>query len=185
MSDLARIERQTGWGMITIKTDLSDAKFASGIKKVIGSEPPNPLSTVRTEEALGLWMAPDEVMVMCPAANVAPLLSRLVDALEDAGALIADMSDARAVFDVKGPGLRDVLSKLTPADMSPAAFTPGRVRRTRFAQAAAAVVLLDEAAARIVCFRSVADYVEELLRNAADPAARVDHYATAEASSSV
>ena len=59
--------------------------------------------------------------------------------------LAVNVSDARSHLHVAGPGAREVLAKLCPVDLSPDAFTPGMVRRTRMAQIAAAFWLDDAA----------------------------------------
>ena len=63
--------------------------------------------------------------------------------------------------------VRGVLAKLTPANLHPDALATGEVRRTRLAQVPAAVWLRDEDTAELICFRSVARYVFDLLSNAA------------------
>ena len=88
-------------------------------------------------------------------------------------ALVTDVSDARAMFELRGGGLRDVLAKLTPADMSAAALPPGELRRSRLAQVPAAFWLRSETAAQVICFRSVARYVFDLLKTAAQPGSAV------------
>jgi len=61
--------------------------------------------------------------------------------------------------------------------MSAEAFGAGDFRRTRMAQIAAAFWMPAEGEARIVCFRSVAEYAFNLLKDAAAPGGEVGHYA--------
>ena len=68
------------------------------------------------------------------------------------------------------------MAKLVPVDMSTQAFVPGQFRRTRMAQVAAAFWMLDEETIRIVCFRSVAEYVFGLLKDAAEPGSEVGFF---------
>jgi len=114
-----------------------------------------------------------KVMVLCPHGDVPETLAALAGALSGEHVLCADVSDARAVFRLEGEGVRAVLAKLSPADLRPRSLPSGEVRRTRLAQVAGAFWLSDGGTATLVCFRSVADYVEELLSNAADPAGAV------------
>jgi sarcosine oxidase subunit gamma len=58
-------------------------------------------------------------------------------------------------------------------DMAPGAFGPGQFRRTRLAQIPAAIWMQDEGVMQIVCFRSVAQYAFDLLKNAATPGSEV------------
>ena len=88
-----------------------------------------------------------------------------------------DVSDARALFRIDGPGAREVLAKGAPVDLSPAAFGPGDFRRTRLGQVACAFWTPDGTSFELVCFRSVAAYVFGLLENAAKPGSEVGYLA--------
>jgi sarcosine oxidase subunit gamma len=70
--------------------------------------------------------------------------------------------------------LRDVLAKITPADM--AALAPGEMRRTRLQQVPAAIWFESETEARVVCFRSVAQYVFDLLALSAQEGGAVGYH---------
>ena len=85
-------------------------------------------------------------------------------ALGNAHALAVDVSDARACLRISGPSAREVMAKLTPVDLSPDAFKPGMIRRTRMAQVAAAFWVVDRETFQVVCFRSNAKYVFDLLK---------------------
>ena len=71
--------------------------------------------------------------------------------------------------------MRDVIAKLAPVDMHPGQFNGTMFRRTRFAQVPAAFWMPDAQTVRIVCFRSVARYMFDLLRIAAQPGSEVGH----------
>jgi sarcosine oxidase subunit gamma len=119
-------------------------------------------------------MSPDELMVLLPQAEASEVEAKLNAALEGAHMLAVDVSDARANYALSGDAVRDVIAKIAPVDMG--AFGPGEVRRTRFGQVAAALWMEDETTVRLFCFRSVADYMFELLTVAADTAAPVHYY---------
>jgi len=78
--------------------------------------------------------------------------------------LAVDVSDARAVFDIAGQGAQ-VLAKLSPIDFDK--LGPTELRRTRAAQVAVAIWATGADSYRLICFRSVADYVMGLLRHSA------------------
>ena len=84
-----------------------------------------------------------------------------------------DVSDARASFHVSGPHAREVMAKLAPVDLAPAKFTEGMFRRTRMSQVPAAFWLTDAETFQIVCFRSHAAYMFDLLKTAAMPGSAV------------
>lgn len=136
-----------------------------------------PLPGLRRIEMSGdravAWMSPDELLVLLPYAQVAEAVAALGAALAGKHHLVADVSDARAVFTVTGAGAREVLAKCCPVDFAPGMFGPGEVRRTRAAQVAAAVWMSGDDAFTLVCFRSVARYVFDLLATLARPGSEV------------
>jgi sarcosine oxidase subunit gamma len=77
--------------------------------------------------------------------------------------LLSDVSDARAVFTLKGANVREVVAKLAPVDIAPSQFAPGEMRRTRFGQIATAFWMTGEDELKIICFRSVAEYMYKQL----------------------
>jgi sarcosine oxidase subunit gamma len=173
---LARITELPPRGMVTLKGDLSSAKLRTAAAKLAGVDFPGPRGAALGQERALLWMAPDEVMVLLPRAEAAEGAATLARALSGTHHLAVDVSDARCLFRLEGAGAREVLSKLTPADLHPDAFGPGEVRRTRLGQVAAAFWMPGPESVEIVAFRSVARYVFDLLANAAAPDARVEYF---------
>jgi len=166
--------RETGVrGMITLRGDLGDDRLQKSVSKLTGVSIPKVGQALFKGDNGLIWMSPDEILILCPYDKVAAHLANLSKALKAMHHLATNVSDARAVFQISGAGARDVLAKLTPADMSPEAFGPGQVRRTRAAQVAAAIWLLDDDVFELVCFRSVADYVFGLLKASAQPGSEV------------
>jgi sarcosine oxidase subunit gamma len=158
----------TGLGMITLRADLSAPPLAAALS-ALGLQVPARRGIQTAQERMVAWMSPDELLLVCPAQDSAVLIRALDTALGGVFATLADVSDARAMFEVSGPGAREVLAKLTPADLHPGSFGPGEMRRTRLAQVAAALWMPAPDTVRVICFRSVAQYVADLLANAAAP----------------
>ncbi len=174
---LVRVTETGPQGMITLRGDLSAPQIQSAACDVTGVDFPG-VREARTSGARGiLWMSPDELMLLVPREGAAQMAADLAATLADSHALVADVSDARSHFTVQGKGLRDVLAKLAPVDMAPECFAVGSLRRTRFAQVPAGVWLPEETTAQIFCFRSVAQYMFDLLCAAADDNAAVGHFA--------
>lgn len=161
-------------GMITLRGNLTDAKLKKAAKAAAGVDIPGQGQANCTQDSGLCWMSPDEVLVLCPYDTVGDTLSRLQTALGELHSLCVDVSDARAVFDLSGPHARDVLAKLVPVDLALDRFTSGMFRRTRMAQVPAAFWLHDADRFRIVCFRSQAQYVFDLLTTAAQPGSEVN-----------
>lgn len=155
-------------GMVTLRADLADARVRKAVKAVTGAEVPATRRATFAGDRGALWMSPDELLLLLPHAEGQTAVAALSQALDGVHHLAAEVSDARAVFRLTGDldAVREVLAKLTPADMSPGAFAEGEVRRTRLGQVAAAF-WIEDGGVTLVCFRSVARYVFDLLSNAA------------------
>lgn len=163
-------------GMITLRGDLSVKNIVSAATKATGVRLPA-MNRVETVGTNGLcWMSPDELLVMCTYDAVDATLAKMREKLGKAHAMAVNVSDARAVFRVSGPNSREVMAKLCPVDLSPAAFKPSMFRRTRMAQVPAALWMCDEQTFQIICYRSVAEYVFELLKRAGQHGSQVDIY---------
>lgn len=173
---IAQISEVGPVGMITLRGDLSDANLIKAAVDAGGVKVPDQ-RRIHTDGVRGIaWMSPDELLILSPYAEGATRAADLNAALTGSFALAANVSDARAVFEVKGPHARDVMAKLAPVDLHPDQFTPGMFRRTRLAQVAAAFWMPEEDCFRIICFRSVAQYVFDLLIVAAQPGSEVGFY---------
>ena len=173
---LVRVEEAGVQGMIALRGDLGARPIARAVSKHMGCDMPDRRGARFGEGTGALWMSPDELLLLCPYEEARQRADELAEALSGEHALAVNVSDARAVFRVQGAALRDVIAKLAPVDMAPGAFAPGELRRTRFAQVAAAFWMDDAESARIVCFRSVAEYMFGILCAAADPEAGVGYH---------
>ena len=175
-TSLVTVTEQGPVGMITLRGDLGDKTLIKAAVAASGVTMPQ-VRHCNTEGAGGMaWMSPDELLILCDYDQVQNRLAELKDRLGALHALAVNVSDARAVFEVRGPHLRDVIAKLAPVDLAADHFTPGMFRRSRFAQVPAAFWLADDTTARIICFRSVAQYMFDLLCVAAQDGSAVDHY---------
>lgn len=161
-------------GMITLRCDLTSEAISKAIYETTGCVIPAQRRVERTDACAVAWMSPDELLIFCPYADAADLEARLAGALSEEFATVINVSDARVVFDIAGPAWRDALAKLCPVDFG--AVTEGEIRRTRAAQVAAAIWVCEAEQARLICFRSVAEYVFDLLCTAATPGSEPELY---------
>ncbi len=162
MADVKQVE---GQGMITLRGSLSDKAFTTVVAAKSGCAiPKSRMITKKADRALA-WMSPDELLLLAPAAEASALTETLQASLTSAHALVAEVSNARAVFAISGSDVRDTLARLTPADVQ--GLAKGELRRTRLAQVAAALWFESDTEARVICFRSVADYMSDLLSRSA------------------
>lgn len=170
---IATIAEAPMQGMITLRGDLNAAAVQKAATEASGVAMPTAGQATVTETGGLCWMSPDELLVLCPYADVATVLERMTQTLGTIHALAVDVSDARASFLVSGPHAREVMAKLAPVDLAPDRFTAGMFRRTRMAQVPAAFWLRDAETFQIVCFRSHATYMFDLLKTAATPGSTV------------
>lgn len=164
-------------GMVTLRADLSSDAVRNAIRGAGLPLPGKGEATGGQGESV-LWMSPDELMLLCGRGEAEARCAALAKALGEAHGLVVDVSDARAVVRLSGSdaAVREVLAKLTPADLRPGSLGVGRVRRSRLAQVPAAFWFTAEGEALVISFRSVAEYVFGLLSNAARPGAEVGFF---------
>lgn len=170
---IARLRDCGPQGMITLRGDLASRALRGAATAATGAKMPGQRRITHGPEGSLGWMSPDELLILCPAAAVAERLAGLQARLARSHALAVEVSDARAMFAVEGAGAREVLAKLCPVDLAPGRFEPGELRRTRLAQVPAAFWIAPDGGFRLICFRSVAAYVFDALRMAAQPGGEV------------
>lgn len=170
---LATIADAGPTGMITLRGDLTSDALRDAVSRATGLDAPDQRQALMGEGTAALWMAPDELLLICPYAEAPGRLASLEAALAGQHFLAVNVSDARCHLHVSGEGARELLSKLCPVDLAPDAFTPGMLRRTRMAQIAAAFWLDPGGTFHVICFRSVSDYAFNLLKTAASPGGAV------------
>ena len=153
-------------GMITLRAKPEAAGLAKAVKAAVGTGLPGVRQIVTEGDRACGWMSPDEYLLVMPYTAVAGALEAIGKAMAGAHHLAVDVSDARAVFRVEGAKADQVLAKLSPVDF--ATLAPGELRRTRAAQVAAALWREGDGFT-VVCFRSVARYVFDLLASGAKP----------------
>lgn len=151
-------------GMIGLRGDLADERLRAVVAEVAGGMPDR-LGIVGGLARGAAWMSPDELLLFVAPGEVGPVLIRIGEALAGTHHLALDVSDLRVAIRLIGPA-RETLGKLSPADLSPGAFSPGVMRRSRLGQVAAAFWLEGEGA-HVLCFRSVGLYLLALLRRSA------------------
>ena len=144
-------------GMITLRGDLKSAKLKKAVKAATGVDVPAQRRIAMNGDKGAGWMSPDELLILVPYAQAHATVEALSKALEGEHHLVADVSDARAMFRIKGAKADQVLMKLCPVDLP--TLAEGELRRTRAAQVAAALWKSDKDEFTLVSFRSVAGYV--------------------------
>lgn len=162
----AHVQEVGPLGMISLRAKADVKSLAKAVKAVTGTAVPGPRRIVTNAERACGWMSPDEYLLILPYAETDAAMAAIATAMSTDHHLAAVVSDARAVFDLRGARADQVLRKLMPVDFD--TLAPGELRRSRAAQVAAAVWAV-EGGFRVVCFRSVAAYMMGLLTHSAQP----------------
>jgi sarcosine oxidase, subunit gamma len=171
---LVTIREMGRQGMVSLRADLGEA--AKAVARVTGADMPAQRQISAGKDCAVAWMSPDELLILCDADQAGKIAFDLSETLTGQHHLALDISDARAMFSVTGQAgaIRDVLAKITPADIG--ALGLGEMRRTRLQQVAGAIWFQSEGEARVICFRSVAAYVFDLLAMSARDGGRVGYH---------
>ncbi|KPA22274.1 Sarcosine oxidase, gamma subunit family [Shimia sp. SK013] len=162
-------------GMITVRGDLASKDMGAAIKAAIDADVPAQRRVTAGNGGKVAWMSPDELLVVVDYATVLDTVAKLNAALSGSHTLVSNVSDARAVFEIRGAGCRDVLAKLAPVDLSQGVFAETEIRRTRIAQVPAAFWQTGTESFEVICFRSVAQYVFDVLRLSATKGGEIHH----------
>ena len=151
-------------GMIVLRAKPDVAGLAEAIAAATGCAVPEKRRIVLNGDRAAGWMGPDEYLLILPRAEATVAVKTLAEKLAGQHHLAADISDMRAVFDIEGANAGEVLMKISPADLS--ILAPSELRRSRAGQVPAAFWATGQGL-RIICFRSVADYMFKLLSHSA------------------
>lgn len=116
---------------------LLQSPSESALQDVLASElnlglPPPGETRVRGPYAL-FWLSPAEWLLECPVKDTVALRSALTRRLARPLAVVTDMTDAFACFDLIGARTGDVLASGSSLDLRADIFPAGRVARTSLA----------------------------------------------------
>lgn len=154
-------------GMITLRGNLKSEALANAVKTAIGVNMPEIGKINSGTKGAAAWMSSDELFLLTNYTNADAVVAKLDKALATEHMLAVNVSDARAMFHLEGAYIRDVLAKGSPANLSPAHFQIGDIRRTRLGQLPVAFWLSSQTKATVICFRSVGEHVFAWLKTAA------------------
>ena len=172
-SGYVKVSEKTAAGMLTVRGDFRSSKFQTSFAKAVGAKFPKEREVILARNNVA-WMSPDELLILCDYADVSSLNQNLKMELKDQHHMLVNVSDARALFEVSGSGIREVIAKLAPVNI--ATLEIGEIRRTRFSQIAGAVWLTSETSLSVICFSSVADYMFNLLKTSSMPNSKVGDF---------
>lgn len=166
----ARVSEIGPLGMISLRAKPDVKALAKAIKAAVGTAVPDQRRIIVDGDRAAGWMSPDEYLLILPYTETDPALATIAQAMSGAHHLAVTVSDARAMFRIEGDKADQVIAKLTPVDV--ATLPEGVLRRSRAAQVATAF-WRHERGISLVCFRSVARYVFDLLAVSATPGSEI------------
>ena len=172
-SGYVKVSEKMTTGMLTVRGDFRSSKFKTSFVKAVGTKLPKDREVILAKNNVA-WMSPDELLILCDYADVSSLSQNLQMELKDQHHMLVNVSDARALFEISGSGIREVIAKLAPVNI--ATLEIGEIRRTRFSQIAVAFWLTSETSVSVIFFSSVADYMFNLLKTSSMPNSKVGDF---------
>jgi sarcosine oxidase, subunit gamma len=162
------IREITERGMIDLRGLTTDRKYMAAVKSTLGVDLPKQPRTSHTwGDIRVLWLSSDQWLITCARSKAQSLADELSAALSGTHSLAVNVSDMRAIIRLEGARAREVVMKGSSLDLTDGAYTPGMVRRMRFAEIAALLHIVEDNVIDIYMFRSYADYTWEFLLKAA------------------
>lgn len=129
--------------------------------------PEEPCRAGSSGDRAALWLGPDEHLLLAAAGDTKALAADLEAAMSDIAHSLVDVSQRQLAFQVSGPQARAILNTGCPLDLDPAAFPTGMCTRSLFGRADIMIWRSGADEFRLEVWRSFADYVSALLREAA------------------
>ena len=163
-------------GMVDLRGDPDNGPFAAAVETVLGLPlPRQPRSSSTAGDLSMLWLSVDQWLVQCPRERSSDLARDLSQALSATPSLVVVMSDARTILRLEGDGVRELIMKGAPVDLTAPEFAKGTVRRLRFGELAAMVHMVGETpdVVDLFVFRSYAIFAWEWLAATGSGAAEV------------
>lgn len=133
------------------------AEFHAAVAAVLGSDLPQAPNSSAGE---ALWLGPDEWLLVSDEDRTGPLEA----ALAGQHCAIVDVSEARAVLELSGPGATDVLASGCRPDLEP--LRPGSCAQTALARAHVLLEPREGGVWRLYVGRSFAAYARAWVEDA-------------------
>ena len=128
--------------------------------------PKKPCTTMRGATTAIHWLAPDEWLIVAPPGEEAEIERRLREATSTPGPAITDVTGAYILLNLTGPQAREALASLTPYDLHPRNFPPGRCVQTTLAKTQALIATTAADTFEIIVRRTYAHYAQARLTDA-------------------
>ena len=138
------IAEMTGIAIASIAARKGQAEELSAkVQSLLGLSLPSGPKRVASADVSIVWSAPGQWLVLF-ASGGRQRVSELAVALQGL-ASTTDQSDSRAMLEISGPRVRDVLAKGVMVDLHPKVFGPGDTAVTLVAHVGAQITCIDAA----------------------------------------
>lgn len=151
-------------GLINLRTaeDVSEM-----MKRFFGTALPSAANSFTSSgERRAVWLGPDEYLLVCAEYEQTELHRTISTQMTGQHFALTVISDALSVYQVSGPGVRDMLAKGCALDLDKSVFRPGMCAQSSLDRAAVTFICETDDSLRLICRRSFADYVESWLKDA-------------------
>ena len=134
------------------------------LEKLLGTVLPGGPQEKVNNDAAAYWLAPNDWLLVNPAADTDSIKVALRDASGDATSVVTDVTDAWSIIDISGEDAPARLAQGCPVDLHDSAFPSGRYALTRLQHLSVIIHRLDDTPRfRILVDRSVAQYLRDWL----------------------
>jgi len=156
-------------GHVNLRGDSADPQFLEATEKVMGFKLPlTPNTVVENGVVAGLWLGPNEWLILTSPHSEIETVRDLRKALGDIFSAVNDFSGGQTVINLQGRNVRDVLKKGCTLDLHPREFGPGSCAQTHLAKTNALIWQRDSSPSfDIIVRRSFADYLARWVNYAA------------------
>ncbi|MDE0284498.1 MAG: hypothetical protein OXN26_08130 [Gammaproteobacteria bacterium] len=134
------------------------------LEKLLGTILPAGPQEKTKNEASAYWLAPNDWLLVNPAADIDSVASALRDSAGGATAVVTDMTDAWSIIDISGEDAVARLAEGCSVDLHDNVFPSGRYALTRLQHLPVILHRLDDTPRfRILVDRSVAQFLRDWL----------------------
>jgi sarcosine oxidase, subunit gamma len=149
---------------VNVRADPNDTGIMKRLASTLGfALPMAPNTTTSQNDRRGLWLGPDEWLVLGPDGQQEALEQALRNGLNGTFGSIVDVSANRTQLEIRGPRAGELLARGIAIDLDARSFGPGRCAQTLLAKAQVILERRDESAFLIYPRTSFASYVAEWL----------------------
>ena len=159
-----RLEAVNGIRKLRLQVRPRSEVDKSRLERLLGTVLPGGPQEKVNNDAAAYWLAPNDWLLVNPAADTDSIKIALLDASGDATSVVTDVTDAWSIIDISGEDAPARLAQGCPVDLHDSAFPSGRYALTRLQHLSVIIHRLDDTPRfRILVDRSVAQYLRDWL----------------------